>query len=156
MARTLVHSLLDRLIDDDPDHAIEQAQTEDAALAQYKLGLRRDLEGLLNSKRPLLAAVQQDDQLPRTILAFGLPDISTEDFSASGARDRIRRMVVDCIREHEPRLSNVEVEVDDAPTSRGIRFRITAVLTLTRMRETVVYDANVRPNDRAIAVELTG
>lgn len=156
MPRTITHSMLDRLIDDDPDRAVEGAESDEAALAHYKLGLRRDLEGLLNSKRPLLAALREDEALGRTILAFGLPDISTEDFSAAGARDRIRRMVVDCIRDHEPRLSSVEVDVDSAPTSRGIRFRITAVLTLTRTRETVVYDASVRPNDRAIAVELTG
>ncbi|MBA2920549.1 type VI secretion system baseplate subunit TssE [Sphingomonas sp. MAH-20] len=156
MARVLVHSLLDRLIDDDPDRAVEQAEPEDVALARYKLGLRRDLEGLLNSKRPLLAATRQDDELGRTILGFGLADISTEDFSAIGARDRIRRMVAECIRDHEPRLSAVEVEVDGAPTSKGIRFRITAVLTLTRSRETVIYDASVRPSDRAIAVELSG
>jgi type VI secretion system protein ImpF len=152
----IIHSLLDRLIDDDPEHAVEQAETDEAGLARYKLGLRRDLEGLLNSKRPLIAALRDDQDLASTVLAYGMTDISTEDFSAAGARDRIRRIVADCIQTHEPRLANVEVDMDGGPTSLGVRLRITAVLTLTRERETVVYDASVRPNDRAIAVELTG
>ncbi len=156
MPGRITHSLLDRLIDDDPEHAVEQAETEEAALARYKLGLRRDLEGLLNSKRPQIAALRDDQDLSCTVIAYGMQDISTEDFSAAGARDRIRRIVADCIQTHEPRLANVEVDMDGAPTSLGVRLRITAVLTLTRERETVVYDASVRPNDRAIAVELTG
>lgn len=151
----ITQSLIDRLLDDEPDRAIELAESDERALARCKLGLRRDLEGLLNSKRPLLAAVDAQEGMDKTVVAFGLKDISTEDFSAAGARDRVRRMVAQCIRDHEPRLSNIEVEVDDGPTSRGIRFRITAVLTVARSSESVVYDASVRPSDRAIAIELS-
>lgn len=151
----ITQSLIDRLIDDEPDRAVEMAESDERALARCKLGLRRDLEGLLNSKRPLLAAVEAQEGMDKTVVAFGLKDISTEDFSAAGARDRVRRMVAQCIRDHEPRLSNIEVEVDDGPTSRGIRFRITAVLTVARASESVIYDASVRPSDRAIAIELS-
>lgn len=155
MAR-FTHSLLDRLIDDAPEHAIEPAESEEAALARYKYSLRRDLEALLNAKRPLLAAIDADEALGRTIVGYGIRDMSTDDFSTATTRERARRMVAQCIREHEPRLTDVDVESDTAPTSRGIRFRITATLKLTRNRDTVVYDANVRPTDRAIAVELSG
>ena len=147
-------SLIDRLLDDEPDSRIDPAETEDRLIDRYKLGLRRDLEGLLNSRRPELAGVVDGDPLAKTILTFGLPDISTEDFATPVVRERVRRMIADTIRTHEPRLTEVEVEVDGAPTSRGIRFRIHAVLSLARMREEVVYDASVRPSDRAIAVEL--
>ncbi|WP_213982296.1 type VI secretion system baseplate subunit TssE [Sphingomonas sp. dw_22] len=155
MAAGITQSLIDRLIDDEPDRAIEMAESEERAMARCKLGLRRDLEALLNSKRPLLASVEEQDGMDKTVVAFGLRDISTEDFSAAGARDRVRRMVAQCIRDHEPRLSSIEVEVDDGPTSRGIRFRITAVLTVARASESVIYDASVRPSDRAIAIELS-
>lgn len=153
--RTFTASLIDRLLDDEPDRVVDPVESEDAALGRYKHNLRRDLEALLNSKRPMLAAVDGDDGLARTIVGFGIRDISTEDFSTTAARDRARRLVAQCIREHETRLSDVEVEADGAPTSRGIRFRITATLRLTRNRDTVVYDASVRPTDRAIAVVLT-
>jgi type VI secretion system protein ImpF len=156
MALTFTHSLLDRLIDDEPDQAVEPTESEDAALARYKFSLRRDLEALLNAKRPLLALIDGSETLGRTIIGYGIRDMSTDDFSTAATRERARRMVAQCIREHETRLADIDVEADSAPTSRGIRFRITATLKLSRNRETVVYDANVRPSDRAIAVELTG
>lgn len=156
MAGEIPLSLIDRLIDDEPDLRQEPMLSDEQLLERYRLGLRRDLEGLLNSRRPHIAAVADDETLLATIVGFGLPDISTEDFAAAGVRERVRRMIAQTIRTHEPRLSEVEVEVDGAPTSRGIRFRITAILNLARIRETVTYDASVRPSDRSIAVEMPG
>jgi type VI secretion system protein ImpF len=134
MASMLPQSLLDRLIDDAPDEAAERSDSDEQALERFKLGLRRDLEALLNSKRPLLGAVESGSDLERTILGFGLTDISTEDFSAAGVRDRIRRMVAQCIRDHEPRLSRVEVETEDGPRPAASAFVSRPVLTLPRLR----------------------
>lgn len=156
MARSITHSLLDRLIDDEPEQAIEPAESDAQALARYKAGLRRDLEALLNSKRPDLDAFELYPEVEQTVTGFGIADISTEDLATLGARDRVRRMVAQAIRTHETRLTDVDVEIDDGPTSTGIRLRISAQLTLTRGKDAVVYEASVRPGDRAIAVSLSG
>jgi type VI secretion system protein ImpF len=148
-------SLVDRLIDEAPDETHEPHLSDEQALTRYKLGLRRDLEGLLNSHRVFLPWIEREG-VGGTVIGFGLPDLSTEDFGTPAVRERIRRMIADCIRTFEPRLSHVEVEVGGAPTSRGVSFRITATLNLDRLEEEVTYDANVRPSDRAIAVELNG
>lgn len=147
-------SLLDRLIDDAPDDRHEPADDEDSAFAKLKLGLRRDLEGLLNAKRPHAAWLGRTPEISDTVIGFGLPDLSTEDFGTGMVRERIRRMITTCIRTYEPRLANVEVEVEGAPTSSGVRFRITAVLRFEEAEEAVTYDARLRPSDRAIAVNL--
>lgn len=154
MARTISHSLLDRLLDDDPDAAVDHGESEDGAIERYKVSLRRDLEQLLNTKRPSLDGLERND-LGKTVLGYGIEDLSTEDMAVAGVRERVRRTIAQVIRNHETRLSNIEVEVDDAPTSRGMNLRISAVLTLTRNREMVVYQASVRPGDRTIAVELS-
>ena len=151
-ARPLL-SLFDRLIDDAPDQTHEESEDDDAVFRRLKIGMRRDLEGLLNSKRPHSRWLGGQG-LTDTVLGFGLPDLSTEDFSSPGARERIRRMIAQCIRTHEPRLKRVEVEVDGAPTSAGVRFRILAVMTVDMIEEAVVYDARLRPSDRAIDVAL--
>lgn len=153
---TILHSLVDRLIDKEPEAAIEPIEDDETALAHYKISLRRDLEALLNGKRPDLPALDRHTELESTIIAFGLRDISTEDFSAQGARDRVRRMVAQAIRAHETRLTRVEVEIDDRLTSSGVRLRVSAQLTLRRARDEVVYEALVRPGDRTISVELGG
>ncbi len=156
MAAEMPLSLFDRLLDDNPDLAQEQYESPDRVFARYKAGLRRDLEGLLNSKRPFSAWLGAHEGVAETILGFGLPDLSTEDFGTPAVRERIRRMIAACIRTHEARLSRVEVDVDGGPTSSGLRFRISAIVAVAQMEEAVTYDARVRPSDRAIAVELTG
>lgn len=149
-------SLFDRLIDDAPDDPHDAPLSEDAAFERLKLGLRRDLEGLLNAKRPHAAWLARNPDLDGTVIGFGLPDLSTEDFGTASARERIRRMIATCIRTYEPRLDRVEVDVDGAPTSTGVRFRISALLRIQNYEEQVTYDARLRPSDRAIAVNLAG
>lgn len=153
--RTITHSLLDRLLDDDPEVTVEAPESEEAALAHYKVSLRRDLESLLNSRRPQLDGLDIYDELNATIVGYGIQDISTEDFSTQAVRDRMQRTIAQVIRAHETRLSNIEVDLDDGPTSQGMRLSIAAVLTLTRNRDVVVYQATVRPGDRSIAVDLS-
>jgi type VI secretion system protein ImpF len=154
MAGILPLSLFDRLIDDAPDDRQEASESPDAAFERLKLGLRRDLEGLLNAKRPFSPWLTRTPEIADTVVGFGLPDLSTEDFGTASARERIRRMIATCIRTYEPRLTRVEVDVDGAPTSTGVRFRINAVLRVEEFEEQVVYDARLRPSDRGIAVNL--
>ena len=145
-------SLLDRLIDEAPDDPAERID-EGAADRLLKQGIRRDLEGLLNAKKPPTNWAESPE-LAGTILAFGVPDLSTEDFGSPVVRERIRRLVVATIRTHEPRLHRVEVESDGGPTATGLRFRISAVMMVDQGEETVIYDARLRPNDREFAVQL--
>jgi type VI secretion system protein ImpF len=147
-------SLLDRLIDDTPEQMIEPIMSEAQMLDLIKQGLRRDLEGLLNSKQPYSTWLSDEPTLSGTIVDFGLPDLSTEDFGTAAVRERIRRMIAKTIKAHEPRLRQVEVETDGGPTATGVRFRINAVLTFSENAEEVTYEAQLRPSDRAIDVEL--
>jgi type VI secretion system protein ImpF len=148
-------SLFDRLLDDSPDTQHEAIEHDDRRFERFKLGLRRDLEGLLNSKQPY-ARWGTEPGLTETITGFGLVDISTEDFGTPAVRDRIKRLIATTISTHETRLHGVEVEVDGAPTSTGIRFRISGVIRLADAAEAVIYDARLRPSDRVIAVDLAG
>lgn len=154
MAGLLPLSLIDRLLDDAPDAALDDQESDALRFERFKLGLRRDLEGLLNSKKPHAAWLGRVEGIGDTIVGFGLTDLSTEDFGTPAVRERIRRMIATCIRTYETRLEKVEVEVDGAPTSAGVGFRITAVVRLAAFEEAVTYDARLRPSDRAIAVAL--
>lgn len=146
-------SLLDRLLDDASGEA-DGREDADGAERRLKLGLRRDLEGLLNAKRPHSGWLSRGDGLEQTVVGFGLPDLSTDDFSSPAVRERIRRLIAAAIRTFEPRLARVEVEAGDEVTSAGVRFRISAVLRYDLAAEPVVYDARLRPTDREFAVRL--
>lgn len=154
MSRTLPRSLLDRLIDDSPDLASEPLINEADSFEGMKAGLRRDLEGLLNARRPFSTWLANAPDLAGTVVDFGLPDLSTEDFGTEVVRERIRRMIANCIRAHEPRLSKVEVEKDGGPSVTGVHFRISAVIRFSGYDTEVIYDARLRPTDRAIDVAL--
>ena len=156
MARIITQSLIDRLIDDDPEGSADVHETEEAAVARYKVALRRDLESLLNTKRPWLPVTDRYPGMDRTIVGYGIPDLSTEDMSVAAVRERVRRTIAQVIREHEPRLSGIDIEMDEGPTSKGMRLRISAVLNIMQAEETVVYEAAVHPGDRTIEVALTG
>jgi type VI secretion system protein ImpF len=156
MARIITQSLIDRLIDDDPQGSADAHESEEDAVARYKVALRRDLENLLNTRRPWLPGVARYPGLDRTVIGYGIPDLSTEDMSVPAVRERVRRVIAQVIREHEPRLSEIDIEMDDGPTSRGMRLRIAAVLNIMQSEETVVYEASVRPGDRTIEVNLSG
>lgn len=147
-------SLFDRLIDDAPDTSVERV-SDDELQRQLKHGMRRDLEGLLNGKRPHARWLPHGSALEQTVLGFGLPDLSTDDFSSAVARERIRRLIATTIRLHEPRLRRLEVETDGGPTSTGVRFRISAVMLVEATEEPVIYDASLRPTDREFAVRLS-
>jgi type VI secretion system protein ImpF len=154
MAKMMPRSLLDRLIDDSPDLASEPVMSEDDSFEAMKAGLRRDLEGLLNARRPFSRWLSGTPELAGTVVDFGLPDLSTEDFGTEAVRERIRRMIASCIRTHEPRLSKVEVEKDGGPGSTGVHFRISAVISFSNYEAEVIYDARLRPTDRAIDVSV--
>ena len=149
-----VMSLFDRLIDDAPDTVTERISEEDVQ-RQIKNGMRRDLEGLLNGKRPHTRWLAANGDLASTVVGFGLPDLSTDDFGTPAVRERIRRLINLTIRAHEPRLRRVEVETDGGPTSAGVRFRISAVMLIEEAEEAVIYDARLRPTDREFAVRLS-
>lgn len=156
MARIVTQSLIDRLIDDDPHGSADPHENEEEAIARYKVALRRDLESLLNTKRPYLPLLARHAGLDRSILGYGVPDLSIEDMSVPAVRERTRRAIAQVIREHEPRLSDIDIEMDDGPTSRGMRLRISAVLNVVQSEEAVVYEASMRPGDRTIEVNLPG
>jgi len=156
MAAGIVQSLVDRLIDDDPNGGSIALETEEQEIARYKTALRRDLEALLNTNRPWLPYADRFDGLDKTVIGFGIPDLSTEDMSVPAVRERVRHTIANVIRDHEPRLSDFDIEMDEAPTSRGLRLRISAVLSISRSDEMVVYEASVHPGDRTIEVDLTG
>jgi len=54
--RTVQWSVLDRLIDANPDNAVEPPLTWAQSVRELKRGLRRDLEWLLNTRRIVVPA----------------------------------------------------------------------------------------------------
>lgn len=150
----LVPSVLDRLLDDQPEVTSEPPRNRAQLLRDLKLSVRRDLENLLNSRRrngtlpPTLA------ELRTSLLAYGIPDFSGTGPATDDERAAFCKKVEDIIRASEPRLVRVAVELagDPEAVDRTLRFRIDALLRADPAPEPVVFDSTPEPATSQFAV----
>ena len=84
--QTVTQSVLERLIDREPQIAAEPPLTRAQSVRQLKASLRRDLEWLLNTRRTPEAAGDEFQELERSLFNYGLPDLTS--LSWESARDR--------------------------------------------------------------------
>ena len=139
---TVRESVLDRLLDDEPDHTRDAPTSRAEVLRRVVQSVRRDLEWLLGTRltwvdEDLLAA----EHASRSVVTFGLQDFSHENIGNTDAQQRLKLAIERAIAAFEPRLVRVVVTPETAdPTQRALRFRIDAVLQVEPIREPVVFD----------------
>lgn len=145
-------SLLDRLIDHDPERLLEPVRPAAALLEDIKANLRRDLENLLNTRRFRPAPPPGMSELERSLVSYGLPDFSTVVLGAAEHRERFRATIQAAIERFEPRLARVEVEL--APLGeeyeRTLYLKITGLLMVEPDPVPLLFDSRVRTVDRAV------
>jgi type VI secretion system protein ImpF len=139
----ITQSVLDRLIDREPQVQVEGSTTRAQSLRMLKASLRRDLEWLLNTRRTPEEAGDDMHELSRSMFNYGFPDFS--NFSLANPKDRLRmlRALEGTIELFEPRLMAVRivpVEAETVDTTRMIRFQIEGLLKIDPAPEQVTFD----------------
>ena len=126
----MLGSVLDRLLDDEPDNRREQPKSTGQSLRDLKLSVRRDLENLLNTRRRSVGWPSELEELEVSLADYGIPDFTGVNMGARSERERMRLEIERVIRRFEPRLKNVIVSLQDNPDDieRTLRFRIAGVL----------------------------
>ncbi len=147
--------LFDRLIDapDAPRDGIRMT----LSVEQLEQTILRDLEALLNTRRSLRADVLTAHPLAgRSILGYGLDDVSSRSGSGSNDREHICRQLEAAITLHEPRLQRVNVTMDAGGSSaQQIRFSIKALLCVSPLKQPVDYDAVLEASTKRYAIAAT-
>lgn len=141
--RTVQPSLLDRLTDHDPRSTSEGRVGYLESARQYKAGLQRDLEWLLNTRRIPVSIPEELEEVSRSVYNFGLPDVTSISRDSHEARDRLLRRVEDAIALFEPRLANVRigvVEMEGENHRRELRFHVEGTLLMDPTPEQVIFD----------------
>lgn len=141
--RSVRQSVLDRLIDAEPGLAADPPPTLAASVRQLKVNLRRDLEWLLNTRRPPLAIPEDFEETRRSILTYGLPDITSMSRDSMATRNALLLEVEEAIAHFEPRLADVRVQLveTEGPNAvRELRFVVEALLKMDPNPEQVVFD----------------
>jgi type VI secretion system protein ImpF len=142
LERTVQRSVVDRLMDSDPDTSTEAPLTWAQSVRDLKRALRRDLEWLLNTRRIAQLAPEGFTELARSVYHYGLPDITSLAAESVSARDWLRRQVEEAIMLFEPRLASVRVTVATTGEEgrRELRFVIDALLRMEPSPEQVMFD----------------
>jgi type VI secretion system protein ImpF len=104
----LLPSLKDRLLDPE---SLGTSARPGYSLIEILESVREDLEDLLNTRRSQVVSAKQYPEVARSIVAYGLPDLSTQGVGNPGKHDSVARLIETTINEHEPRLRNVRVSV---------------------------------------------
>ena len=134
-------SVLDRLLDYEPEMAREAASSRARNLRQLKQAVRRDLEWLLNTRRHADHISPDMKELNASVAFFGLPDFTTASVKSPADQTRMRRSLEQTIRLFEPRLQDVSVTLQPMKdTERVMRFRIDARLKVDPAPEPVTFD----------------
>src|SRR5262249_34119484 len=107
-----------------------------------KAAVRRDLEWLLNTRRPIDPPPDGAQELPRSLYNYGLPDITSMSVSSVDDREKLAQIMETALTTFEPRLANPKVQL--VPTGEGkthmLRFVIEGMLRVDPAPEFVSFD----------------
>lgn len=150
-------SILDRLIDNDPDNNVEIDPGQHQKLKELRNSVRRDLENLLNTRFKMVEPDSQYVEVQNSLLNYGLPDLATVNIADKVKRqefiDRLQLILIN----FEPRFKSVKITyMENSDTiDRTLRFRIDATLYADPSPEVVVFDSILEPVTRTVNVEET-
>jgi type VI secretion system protein ImpF len=132
----VTQSLVDRLTDREP-----WPDTRSASIAMYRESLKRDLEWLLNTRKPVLPELDAFPLTEASVLNYGLPDIRSFDSSTGKDPEALSRALEESIHTFEPRISQLRVLLARSdPLSRCLKFHIEGHIAYENMDEEVKFD----------------
>jgi len=139
---TITISVLDRLIDVEPENRMENPLSRAQSVRLLKNSVRRDLEWLLNTRRIAELPDEGLKEVNRSTYTYGLPDLSSVSVGSSGDRNRLVRNILATINLFEPRLANVRLVLVETPDSgkKDVRLRIEAMLRMDPVPEPISFD----------------
>ncbi len=145
-------SLLDRLIDDEPQQILSSVKGFSILLKEIKANIRRDLENLLNTRIYRQNDIDELNELEQSLVNYGLPDFSRVQYSSEEHRERFRAVVQQAIKKFEPRLQRVRVDISPAGEEyeRTLYLKISAVLMVEPNPVPLIFDSRVHTLDRAV------
>lgn len=151
----LLPSVLDRLLDEQPDATRGPLRTPKQSLAALRDAVRRDLEALLNTRRRCLSPPAGLSELDLSIVEYGIPDFLSANMASPDGREQFRSTLEQIIRRFEPRFISLKVELIDDPQrlERTLRFRINAVMYAEPDPEHVVFNSRLDPSNQRFLVE---
>lgn len=137
--------LLDRLLDAEPGRERDRPMSVAESVALLRRSVHRDVEALLNARRPWRTVPAGLDALRVSPVQYGMPDFTAGAFNDRHQRERLASEVAETIRRFEPRLEQVQVRLTHEvsllrPT---LQLRIDALLRTHLTAEPIIFDTTI-------------
>lgn len=151
----LIPSVLDRLIDNEPDVRREAPRSRNQLLRDLKQSVRRDLENLLNTRVRCVPWSPEMKHLKKSLVNYGIPDLTGSSPVSPKDREEFRKTIETVVKQNETRLKKLRVKLIDSPQAidRTIRFHIDAVLQAEPAPEPISFDSTLRLADGSFEVK---
>lgn len=150
-------SFLDFFVTPLTRHA-ESRRSRQEPFDAYILQIARDIEQLFNTPRTLLKYSNHLKQLNVSLLTYGLPSYNLSRFDREDVREEFNELIVDMLKSHEPRLTDIEASLYPYKTleTRVFNLEIKAILRGLPLKETVSFLATYHPQQEKYFVNAEG
>jgi type VI secretion system protein ImpF len=149
----LTPSILDRLLDFEPQMSQEPPRSQAQSLADLKKSVKRDLEWLLNTRHNPIEIPESLEELNESLAVYGLPDLTSLSVKNPNEQNRLAKAIETALRVFEPRFINVKVSLEPInSTDRQLRFHIEAHLDIEPVPEPVSFDTVLQVGSGEFAI----
>lgn len=144
--------LLQALIDENPEKSVELRPSAKQQMRELRESVRIDLQNLLNTRQRCTSWPKELQELERSVLDYGIPDLTGANLASAGRRNAFLEQIASTIRRHDARFQTVKVQPLDGkdPSDRTLRFRVEAVLRVETEAETAIFDFQIEPVTRHV------
>ena len=140
-------SVLDRLIDQEPDRKLEPPMTRAQSLRELRAALRRDLEWLFNTRCTIDEPPEALREVERSVYNYGVHDTSSLYLRSPKDQDFLAKSIKTAITFFEPRLQAVKVTIEPSTdVVRGIHFSIEGLLRMDPAPVPIFFDTLLEPS----------
>jgi type VI secretion system protein ImpF len=151
-------SVLDRLLDGQPEKPTDRKLSASATVAELRRAVRRDVEALLNARRPWHSVPDRFATLRTSPLGYGIADFTAGAFDDEQQQEALRIEIETAIRRFEPRLARVQVELANPPSpfSATLTLRVSALLQMQPESEQVDFDTIIDRTTADVMLRASG
>jgi type VI secretion system protein ImpF len=124
---------------------------------QFRAGLRRDLEDLLNTVIRARSFPDYLGELDHSLVNFGIEDLLTTNLSTASERDRVILYIQKTIEKYEPRLMNISIMniSNQENRSHTLALRIVAETIIDDNPEEIIFNSKIDISTGAVTTNVS-
>jgi type VI secretion system protein ImpF len=153
--RVIASSVIDRLLDNEPDRPADPPMSIPAQIRQLRESIRRDLEALLNTRRSPMSPPAHLSELSDSAFTYGVDGFVSANLVTDQAKTALARALQQRIATTETRLSDVRVTVlrNRSTGERTLRMRIEASFRLQEGMPPIRFETTIDPSSQRFSIE---